>query len=34
MLVKFNKKNIFKIIGNKKINVKYMEEKFGVFLKI
>jgi len=34
MLVKSNKKNISKIIGNKKTNVKYMEEKFGVLLKI
>lgn len=33
MLVKSNKKNISKIIGNKKTNVKYMEEKFGVLLK-
>ncbi|HBF4285860.1 elongator complex protein 3 [Clostridioides difficile] len=33
MLVKANKKNISKIIGNKKTNVKYMEEKFGVLLK-
>lgn len=33
MLVKSNKKNISKIIGNKKTNAKYMEEKFGVLLK-
>ncbi|HEB5001643.1 elongator complex protein 3 [Clostridioides difficile] len=33
MLVRANKKNISKIIGNKKTNVKYMEEKFGVLLK-
>ena len=33
MLVKSNKKNISKIIGNKKTNVKYMEEKFGLLLK-
>ncbi|HBE9528207.1 TPA: radical SAM protein [Clostridioides difficile] len=33
MLVKSNKKNISKIIGNKKTNVKCMEEKFGVLLK-
>lgn len=33
MLVKSNKKNISKIIGNKKTNVKYMEEKIGVLLK-
>ncbi|CCL10630.1 coproporphyrinogen III oxidase [Clostridioides difficile] len=33
ILVKSNKKNISKIIGNKKTNVKYMEEKFGVLLK-
>ncbi|WP_131027148.1 elongator complex protein 3 [Clostridioides difficile] len=33
MLVKSNTKNISKIIGNKKTNVKYMEEKFGVLLK-
>ncbi|HBF7897304.1 radical SAM protein [Clostridioides difficile] len=33
MLIKANKKNISKIIGNKKTNVKYMEEKFGVLLK-
>ncbi|VIF63161.1 radical SAM protein [Clostridioides difficile] len=33
MLVKSNKKNISKIIGNKKINVKYMEENLGVILK-
>lgn len=33
MLVKSNKKNISKIIGNKKTNVKYMKEKFGVILK-
>ncbi len=33
MLVKSNKKNFSNIIGNKKTNVKYMEEKFGVLLK-
>ncbi|MCC0628905.1 MULTISPECIES: elongator complex protein 3 [unclassified Clostridioides] len=33
MLVKSNKKNISKIIGNKKTNVNYMEKKLGVILK-
>ncbi|MCC0644046.1 MULTISPECIES: elongator complex protein 3 [unclassified Clostridioides] len=33
MLVKSNKKNISKIIGNKKTNIKYMKENFSVILK-